>query len=187
MKKTIILILILCSIFCLYGCPDVAVTGDSMAYYLAQEWIPQEAVGVIENDGTIGAVISKFMMPNKNADNVALFGGINGMCFHKESMHDTAVDYYTFYQKVLAKIKKGGKIICVTIPKIETSCSNGITNDKILSDIEFVNGWIGVICGGNNTVDTWQMPNTFIDGLHPDKTMNDLIIKAIEAKLQTTK
>jgi hypothetical protein len=153
------------------GIPEWVIKGDSMAFNLANYW--QITDPSIENDGLPCYAVDMLPPDNRVLNKVVIMAGVNGWDW-KETTDQIIQDYKTFYTSLNAM-----EIICITVPKITYPKCGEMTISECLIEIEKLNVAITGICKPEHTVDTWAMPFTSDDGLHPDAAMNALI----EAKI----
>jgi hypothetical protein len=155
----------------LLGCdPEWVVKGDSMAYNLAVYW-QNTTSEYIENDGHPGYAVEQLPIDHRMLHRVVIFAGVNDFNGFHETVEKTELEYATYFMSLKAK-----EVVCVGVPKITI-------NTSILPQIQELNGFIKDLCGASHYIDTWAMPFTSHDGLHPDDKMNRKIKKAIEKEI----
>lgn len=140
------------------------VMGDSMAVGLARV-LPES-----ECAGTAGTVDSLLLYYDRRLlNNAVLFIGINSITDDESQNIDQLCINYS---KLVMSIKATGKLFCVGVPKVSDYPHRW-------KNIEILNAHIKATCGVDSYIDTWEMENTFTDGLHPDEAMNRLIADEI--------
>ena len=188
MKKTIILFLLIIATSLLFsGCGkkksdtldppfqgttvrDITFKGDDMAKNLGAAW-----GGNIENDGETNATVSHLLdfPDNRILKTVILFVGIFDLGKEQQTADETLPQYTQLYNSIQA-----AQIFCVGILPVTDTAPY---NSSLWPEIFKLNQGIKTLCGDTHYIDTWIIPFTSQDGIHPDAAMNALIKAKIVA------
>lgn len=161
-------LLIIAIIFLLSGCgggaKETTFKGSSVAYNLGQSW-----GGDIENDAVAGATIDFLLKApdDRKLKTVILSAGIEDLGKDPQASDKTIINYALLFWSIKAE-----KVYCIGIPPVH---GNSPYDSSLWPEIKELNEFIKTICGADRYVDTWAMPFTSDDGVHPDAAMNALI------------
>jgi hypothetical protein len=126
------------------------VKGDSMAWNLANLWMA-------ENDGQCGACVEEQVdSPDaRELQKVVFFIGYNNIT-KGDDVKQIAKKYQAVYNSTNATVK-----YCIAVPPVSA----------YKDQIRDLNEEIKLICG-SGYIETWDLPFSSDDGIHPDDNMN---------------
>lgn len=143
------------------------VMGDSMAVGLARIMPESECLGRTPFIETLLANADKRVL-----NNAVLWIGVNNITDDESQNID---ELCVNYSKIVWSLKYTGRLFCVGVPKVQGYPLRW-------KNIELLNEHIKATCGADSYIDTWAMPLTFVDGLHPGDDSYQLVVDEIIAR-----